>query len=97
VIIGRRYRLGAHDPLGEFARRHRTGRIAQLVIDQPKAFTLTEPGIACSLTFGTDLQRPDVRIKQLHRRVEMRQIRPLLRKLLLELSHYPRQFRSLVA
>jgi hypothetical protein len=49
------------------------------------------------LTFGTDLQRPDVRIKQLHRRVEMRQIRPLLRKLLLELSHYPRQFRSLVA
>jgi hypothetical protein len=33
VIIGRRYCLGAHDPLGEFARRHWTGRIAQLVID----------------------------------------------------------------
>ncbi len=89
MIIGLRYCLGAHEPLGEFARRHPAGRIPQLVIDQPKAFTLTESGTACSLPFGTDLLRPDVRIKQLHRRVEMRQIRPLLRKLLLELSHYP--------
>jgi hypothetical protein len=66
-------------------------------MDPPKTLALAEPGALRPLLFGMDLLRPDIGIEQPHRRVEMRQIRPLPRQLLLELAHHSGQFRSLVA
>src|SRR5271165_6768851 len=97
AVIGHRHGLDAHDPLGELTRRHRLDRIAQLVVDQPKALTGTEPCTACPLLPGSDSVRPDVRIEQPHRRIEMRQIGLLLAKLSFKLDHYSSQFRPLVA
>jgi IS6 family transposase len=97
AVIAGRYGLGTHDPLRQVPRRQRLRGVAQFVIDPPKTLALTEPGTSRPLLFGTDLLRPDIGIEQPHRRVEMRQICPLPRQLLLELAHHPGQFRSLVA
>src|ERR1700722_16629208 len=66
VVVGRRYGLDPHDPLRELARRHRLGGLAQFVVDQPQALTRTEPGVACSRLFRTDVLRPEVWIEQPH-------------------------------
>ena len=97
AVIAGRYGLGAHDPLGQIPRRQRLRGVAQFVMDPSKTLALAEPGASRPLPFGTDLLRPDIGIEQPHRRVEMRQICPLPRQLLLELAHHPGQFRSLVA
>jgi hypothetical protein len=52
AIVGRRYRLDAHDPLREFARRHRLGGSAQLVVDQSQAFPLPEPNVRARIRLG---------------------------------------------
>jgi transposase-like protein len=96
VIIGRRYRLDAHDPLGELARRHRLGGLAQLIVDQSQAFAMPEPNVACPPLPGADLLRPDVWIEQPHGRVEMRQVCFVPRELLFKLSQSSSQFRALV-
>ena len=96
MVIGWRYGLEAHDPLREFARRHRLGGLAQLIVDQPQALTLTKPGVACPRLLGTDVVRPDIWIKQPHGGIDMRQVCALLPKLLLKLTEHSRQFCSLV-
>jgi hypothetical protein len=65
--------------------------------EQPQAFTGTDPDAACSLLPGTDLLRPDIRIKQPHRRIEVRQIGAMFHQTLLQLVHHATQFRSLRA
>ena len=66
-------------------------------VDQPEAFTRSEPGVALPLLPGPNVAWPNVRIEKKHRRINMRQIAALLRQLLLELPHQARQCRSLVA
>jgi hypothetical protein len=62
AIVIHRHGLDAHEPNGKLSCRHGLRRVAQLVIDEPQAFTGTEPGAACSLMPRTDLLRPDIRI-----------------------------------
>jgi hypothetical protein len=45
---------------------------------------------------GTDVVWPDIRIEQPHGGIDMRQVCPLLHKLLLNLTQHPSQFCSLV-
>jgi hypothetical protein len=97
TIVSHRHGFDAHDPFSKLTRRHRLDRVAQLVVEQPQALARTEPGTARPLLLGADTVRPDVRIKQPHRRIEMRQIGLLLPKLSLKLAHYSGQFRPLVA
>jgi hypothetical protein len=66
-------------------------------MDQPQAFTGTEPDTAFSPLPGTDLVRPDIRSKQPHRRIEMRQIGAMFHQTLLQLVHHATQFRSFPA
>ncbi len=66
LVIGRRYRLEAHDPLREFARCQRLSGLAQLVVDQPQALARTEPGVACPRLLGADVVRSDIWIEQPH-------------------------------
>ena len=88
---------GRQNATAPFACCDRLGGVAQLVVDQPKALAGSEPNTSYPRLLGTDLLRLDVRVEQAHRRIEMRQVRPLLHKLLLKLTHYSGQFRPLVA
>ena len=73
AVIGGRDALHRHDPFGKRGRRHRPWRVAQHVMDQPEAFTRVKPSVARPLLSEADLIGSDVRIKQLHRRIEMGQ------------------------
>ncbi len=86
IVTSRRDGLDLHDPFGELARRHRLGSLAQLIVDQPQALTLTKPGVALSRLLGTDVLRPDIWIEKPHGGIDMRQVCALLHKLLLELT-----------
>jgi hypothetical protein len=97
AIVTHGHGLRAHDRLGKLSRRHRLRCVAQLVIDQPQAFTRTEPGPVSSLLLGANLLRADIGIEQPHRRIKMHQIGPVQLEPLLELVHHSAQFRSLVA
>jgi hypothetical protein len=72
MAISRPDGLGDIANLGLTLAEAKRRRVAQLVIDQPKALTLTEPGTSFPLLLGTDLFRLTVRIEQPHRCVEMR-------------------------
>ena len=96
IVIGRRDGFDLHDAFGELTRRHWLSGLAQLVVDQPQALAWTEPGIACPRLLGADVVWPDIRIKQPHGGIDMRQIRPLLHKLSLKLTQRSCQFSTLV-
>ncbi len=97
ALIGNRHRLDAHDALGKISPRQWLGRFTQLIVDQPKALIATKPNASCPLLPGMDLSRPEVRVEQLHGRVQTHQIRTTLDQLMLHLHNDPCKLRSLVA
>jgi hypothetical protein len=78
-LIGDGHCFAAHDTVGQFARGQRQLRVAQFVIDQPEAFTRSEPGVALPSLPGPNIVRSNVRIEKKHRRIDMGQIAALLR------------------
>ncbi len=68
TALGGAYGFDLHDPFAHGARRHRLLGLAQSVIDQPQA-----------LPARPDRGQPDGRIEQALRRIQMRQIGPLMR------------------
>jgi hypothetical protein len=64
--------------------------VAQLVIDQPEAFTRSEQGVALPSLPGPNTVWLNVWIEKKHRRIDMGQIAALPRQLLLELAHRAR-------
>src|SRR6185437_2977284 len=97
AVIGGGDGLHLHDPFGEFSRRHRPRRVTQHVVDQAKAFAGAKPAAARPRLPESDLFGTNVRIKQQHRRVEVRETGAILRQLLLQPIHNSGQLRSLVA
>ena len=97
AVIGGGDGLHLHDPFSEFSRRHRPRRVTQHVVDQTKAFAGTKPAAARPRLPESDLFGTNVRIKQQHRRVEVRETGAMLRQLLLQPIDNSGQLRSLVA
>jgi len=81
--------------LGDFPRRHRTGRVAQHIIDEPTTFARAEPFIPPTWLIGCF--GLDVRIEQPHGRVDMRKVDPVLAELFFKLDHQPCKLGSLVS